>query len=803
MRILITNKVLNQRTGTETAVRDIAIGLIRGGHEVMVYSPVLGDIAHEVANAGATVADDLRQFTKKPDVIHGHHNLETVHALAHFPDAPGIFVMHDIKAWHDVPPVTPQIKRYVAVSIFARERLERYGIPADFIRIIFNSFDPACFPLRQQLREKPVKALLFFSNAPAYGFIEPVQTACAELDIALDLIGEGFGNLQSNPGAVLPEYDLVFGTGRCAIEAAATGAAVILYGSAGLGPLITTENIAFLQERNFGRLLLHAPHETGAIIEQIRKYDVTDALAVSRYVRENASLEKAISQYLTVYQEALGEPLEAKTDPLTSALQNAVESAAKFESLSLEESPMPPLSPEISTQIGFKLVECPGRVSGIFTAVVELENRSDQALASHGAHPVYFSYHWYAEKGECVVFEGRRTEIVRTIFSGEKRMCRVVIEPPATHEKCRLCITLVQEKIAWLDELNPPVAVEAVVEHITEEHKSLIEESQRLKESFDLATEERDNAQKTAEMLQVERDRALQTVGQIETERDSLRHTADQLRADRDAVQKALEVLRAECDVALQTAGQLKAEWDSLRQIAGQLEAERNEVRALVEQLEAERNIPINDAWRFEAERNAAYAEAEQLRTKMNQYEETLRQVQAERGAWAAFTHQLNELCRRHLNKQSRSDSSKKTRIYYQGIFDGATAAYQKHFGKKRLKLNDPEPRYNFIKRTFRSLFRKQGSVNKGFIASFRNQIAWNKTVTSRLETMEAFCLELSQTLSAFSRGQTEPQRTTEGANSRPDDAASSDRKNPEELSRLNASAKAVYKSLERASAPH
>src|SRR2546423_5244678 len=110
MRILITNIVLSGRSGTETYVRDLALELLRRQHEVAVFTPRLGPIAEELIAAGIEVAARLDNLRLRPDIIHGHHNLQTALAMLHFPDIPAIFVCHDSKAWHDSPPLLTRIR---------------------------------------------------------------------------------------------------------------------------------------------------------------------------------------------------------------------------------------------------------------------------------------------------------------------------------------------------------------------------------------------------------------------------------------------------------------------------------------------------------------------------------------------------------------------------------------------------------------------------------------------------------------------------------------------------------------------
>ena len=92
MRILITNNRLAERAGTELYTRDIAAALVARGHEPIVYSQVLGEVAEELRAAAVPVVDDLERISEPPDIVHGHHHLETMTALQWFPGVPAVFV---------------------------------------------------------------------------------------------------------------------------------------------------------------------------------------------------------------------------------------------------------------------------------------------------------------------------------------------------------------------------------------------------------------------------------------------------------------------------------------------------------------------------------------------------------------------------------------------------------------------------------------------------------------------------------------------------------------------------------------
>src|SRR4029078_998001 len=97
LKVLIANATLATLTGTETYVRDLALGLLHKGHSPIVYSPELGPIAEELRRAAIPVVDNLNAVGIVPDIIHGNHNTELITALLHFGLTPGIFVCHSWK----------------------------------------------------------------------------------------------------------------------------------------------------------------------------------------------------------------------------------------------------------------------------------------------------------------------------------------------------------------------------------------------------------------------------------------------------------------------------------------------------------------------------------------------------------------------------------------------------------------------------------------------------------------------------------------------------------------------------------
>lgn len=308
LRILITNMTLADRSGSAMYVRDLAMGLLDLGHTPIVYSTDLGNVAEELRAATVPVVDDLEALTVEPDLIHGHHHPETMTALLRFPGVPGVYVFHDSLAWHDVPPRFPRILCYVAVDHTCRDRLVfEHVIPPDRVRVLLNSVDLKRFMPRGLLPPRPQRALVFGSLSAGRAHIGAVRGACTRVGISLDMIGTEAGNLCERPEAVLGQYDLVFAKGRCALEAMAVGAAVVLCSAAGVGPMVTTGEFDRLRHLNFGKRTLREPVCADVLAREIARYDPQDAAEVSRRIRATAGFDVAIDELVTLYQEILEE----------------------------------------------------------------------------------------------------------------------------------------------------------------------------------------------------------------------------------------------------------------------------------------------------------------------------------------------------------------------------------------------------------------------------------------------------------------------------------------------------------------
>jgi hypothetical protein len=335
LRILLTNRSLDERAGSELYLAELATRLLARGHSPIAFSPRLGRVAAALRAATIPVVDDLGALAEPPDLIHGQHHLAAMTAMLHFPRVPGLFVCHGWLPWEETPPRFPRFLRYVAVDFTTRERLvSEGGIPPERVAVVLNFVDLDRFRPRPPLPPRPRRALVFSNQASEGTFLPAVREACARSGIALEVAGVAAENRVERPEALLPGFDLVFAKARAALEAMAVGAAVVLCDQAGAGPLVTSADFDRLRPLNFGIRTLRNPVTADFLARQIARYDAADAAEVSRRLRATAGIEEAVDRLLELYAEVLAEHRERGNPSAEEAAEEGRAAAAYLRWLS-------------------------------------------------------------------------------------------------------------------------------------------------------------------------------------------------------------------------------------------------------------------------------------------------------------------------------------------------------------------------------------------------------------------------------------------------------------------------------------
>ena len=310
LSILFTNNTLAARAGSELWVRDIARVLVARRHQPIAFSLVLGAVAEELRASTVPVVADLADVATPPDVIHGHHHLETLVAALHFPTVPIVHFCHGWLPWEERPLKHPSIVKYVAVDETCVQRLtQEEGIPPDRVELLPNFVDLDRFQARGPLPRRPGRALVFSNYAEEGGYVAVIREAARRAGIDLTVAGTASGGVLDHPEQALPDYDVVFAKGRAALEAMAVGCSVIVTDVPGAGPLVTEADFPYLRSRNFGIRLLQHPHTVEWYTHQLAAYEPGDAKAVQALVRKSASLSDTVDRLLDVYQAAIAGPV--------------------------------------------------------------------------------------------------------------------------------------------------------------------------------------------------------------------------------------------------------------------------------------------------------------------------------------------------------------------------------------------------------------------------------------------------------------------------------------------------------------
>jgi hypothetical protein len=314
LRVLITNIWLESRGGTESVVRDLALGLLARGHRPIVYSPLLGEIAAEIQHRGVPTIDNLAKIGETPDVIHGHHFIPTGEAIIRFPATPAFFIGHSWRFWVETPPKFPQIRQYAGVDEGCRDRLvDIEGIPADRVMLLFNAVDLTRVPLRSRaLETRPLRALAF---SKFKSHLPILRAACERAGLEYAELGQGADRLVSHPEEELARYDIVFATARCALEAACAGSAVICCDERGLGGLVTAADYDRFRRNNFGLRAMTRALTVETVLDEIRKYNRDDAIAVCARARKDADLVKWLETVEKIYFRIINDNIAAPVDP--------------------------------------------------------------------------------------------------------------------------------------------------------------------------------------------------------------------------------------------------------------------------------------------------------------------------------------------------------------------------------------------------------------------------------------------------------------------------------------------------------
>lgn len=308
MRILITNSSLAFRTGTELVVTELALSLLRRGHQVVAYSSRLGEAAELLREATIPVTDNPSHCSFVPDIIHGQHHLDAITALLAFPNTPAVYHCHGGFPWLERPPLHPRILHYVAMcgSLASTIRVEE-NLPETMASAVPNWVDLNRMLPPQPAASKPRRVLIFQSLLPHNRYGEAIRSAAESRGLEVVTSADWTHEQKRNPAQQLPGFDIVFAGGRSAIEAAAAGCAVICVSPESCIGWVWPENFSDIRWKNFSPRQGDAKITTAQITALLAEYDAQKSNDLTELVRRECTLERATDQLVSIYERVIAD----------------------------------------------------------------------------------------------------------------------------------------------------------------------------------------------------------------------------------------------------------------------------------------------------------------------------------------------------------------------------------------------------------------------------------------------------------------------------------------------------------------
>ncbi len=303
MKILITTHQLRHREGSELFTIDLACKLQQRGHQIFIYSPLLGPVAQELPTQNITISDNLTKFaSEKFDLIHAQHRTTAILARSLFSQTPIVMMIHGLLPLLEQPPsIDLDIAQYLVVSEETSAHLsKKYNINQDKIQIVRNFIDNTKFisrvPTNSQLRNILVVSNRFTAKEQAL-----VQSACQQLNLNYQHIG-----LPDHPVINVVDYinqaDLVITLGRGALEAMACQRNVIVFDIHGGDGFVDEESFFEIRKNNFSGRRYAKQYTVEDLISELKKYDPALGPKLRQLVCQNNSPEVIINQLESIYQ---------------------------------------------------------------------------------------------------------------------------------------------------------------------------------------------------------------------------------------------------------------------------------------------------------------------------------------------------------------------------------------------------------------------------------------------------------------------------------------------------------------------
>jgi hypothetical protein len=249
MRIVLATRAFARVGGSETYLLTVAEALERLGHEALIHANELGESADLARRRGVRVEESL-DAADDCDAALAQDAPAAYEIAERFPGVPILFVCHSEVLLQAPPQLDGICPGAVALSERIATHLRALAVAPEITRlrqpVDLSRFGPL------GLTRPRSKLVLAFGNDLPGGCERVIRAACGRASCELEVVGRRFlwgANL--HPEREIGRAEIVIGTGRCTVEAMASGKAVYVYGPAGGDGWVTKESYPLLEAEGF------------------------------------------------------------------------------------------------------------------------------------------------------------------------------------------------------------------------------------------------------------------------------------------------------------------------------------------------------------------------------------------------------------------------------------------------------------------------------------------------------------------------------------------------------------------------
>lgn len=308
MKILITNHHLLDYAGSEIYMLNLAKGLKRFGHDIIVYSKFIDKLKNDFDVRKIKYTSNLSSIQDEPfDIAHVHHNISAYEVRYYFPKLPILFLSHGSTPFLEKPPIIDlNIQQYGAVSKIVRDMLMTYKISPKNIKIMPNIVDETLFRPDGPISSKPKTALLLSSRIDEKRE-QAIRDACEKMGIQLKAIGLRFGWVPNKDlPKIINQSDIVFTIGRGVIETMMCGRIPFIYDIHGGCGILTPKIFYKSLDYSFSGRYLEKNYSASEIVKEInKKYSNSLASNLQSLTLTNFSINNNVPRIIKIYEHVI------------------------------------------------------------------------------------------------------------------------------------------------------------------------------------------------------------------------------------------------------------------------------------------------------------------------------------------------------------------------------------------------------------------------------------------------------------------------------------------------------------------